>query len=64
MGSTFQFSHNNDKMAGNSPEPGADQVSTTEDGKQDHRIIDFMNQVSKLPVGKYKVVNGKIIPQN
>ena len=59
---TAQFSHTNDIVAGNDPIKGADQVDTSDDKRQGHSIFDFMGQVSKLVPGKYKVVNGKIIP--
>lgn len=43
--------------------PGADKIQSNEDANQIHSIFSFMNQVSKLPAGNYKVVNGQIIPE-
>ncbi len=63
MGSTLQFSHSNDAVAGNSSMENADQINTSNDPNQGHSIYDFENQISKLPSGKYKVVNGQIIPE-
>lgn len=64
MGTTFQFSHSNDKVAGDSDMPGATKIDTNEDKIQTHSIFSFINQISKLPAGKYKVVNGQIVPVN
>lgn len=61
MGATFQYSHDNDKVAGDEDMPGATKADTKEDKNQIHSIFSFINQISKLPVGKYKVVNGQII---
>lgn len=63
VGPTLQFSHSNDMVAGNDPEKGAEQQDTSGDKNQGHSIFSFMNQVSKLPAGKYRVVNGQIIPE-
>jgi hypothetical protein len=63
MGPTFQFSHNNDPVAGNKPIKGARQMDTSDDKEQGHSIFDFINQISKLPAGNYKVVDGKIVAQ-
>ena len=62
MGTTFQFSHSNDNVAGSEDMPGASKMSTKEDKKQTHSIFSFISQISKLPTGKYKVVNGQIVP--
>jgi RHS repeat-associated protein len=63
VGPTLQFSHSNDMVAGNDPEKGAQQQDTSGDKNQGHSIFSFMNQVSKLPTGHYRVVNGQIIPE-
>jgi RHS repeat-associated protein len=62
MGSTFQFSHKDDPFAGANQMEGADRQDTSGDATQGHGFLEFMNQVSKLPEGNYKVVDGKIIP--
>lgn len=59
---TLQFSHNKDKVAGKGKMPGAEQMDTSSDKQQGHSIFGFMDQIKNLPVGKYKVVNGKIVP--
>ncbi len=64
MGPTLQFSHKDDKIAGNSPMPGAEQMNTESDQNQIHSIMSFFNEISQLPAGNYKVVEGKIIPDN
>jgi RHS repeat-associated protein len=64
MGPTLQFSHDKDYVAGNDAIEGAEQEDTSDDEGQGHSIFDFFNQVSKLPAGNYKVVNGKIVPVN
>lgn len=61
---TLQFSHNNDKVAGKGKMPGAEQIDTSSDKIQLHSIFGFMDQIKNLPVGKYQVVNGKIVPDN
>ena len=64
MGPTLQYSHNDDGVAGNSPMPGAIQMDASKDEKQDHAIATFtIIDVLSLPVGNYKVVNGKIVNQ-
>ena len=63
MGPTLQYSHNGDPIAGNKPELGAQQQNTSNDENQTHWIGDFMKQVSTLPAGNYRVVNGQIVPQ-
>ena len=62
MGPTLQYSHNNDIWAGNKPEQGAEQEDTSKDKNQTHYIYDFMQQIESLPAGKYKIVDGKIVP--
>ena len=60
---TFQFSHSEDRVAGNDKMYGTKYMDTSSDQKQDHSINTFVNQISKLPEGNYKVVDGKIIKQ-
>jgi len=64
MGPTFQFSHNDDEVAGNAPMNGAIQEDTKSDKNQGHPIIGFIDQVKKLPSGEYKIVNGQIVKIN
>jgi RHS repeat-associated protein len=64
MGATFQLSHNNDKVAGDENMPGATKIGTKEDKNQTHSIFSFINQISKLPAGNYRVVGGQIVPVN
>jgi len=59
---TYQFSHKNDKVAGKDKIEGAEYMDTSGDKKQDHGISTFMDQIQKLPEGKYKIVDGKIVP--
>lgn len=59
---TLQFSNDNDRIADNDPIKGAEQVDTSDDNGHGHSIHDFIDQVNKLTAGKYKVVNGIIIP--
>ena len=59
---TYQFSHSKDKVAGNKKMEGAENMDTSDDKKQDHGISTFMNQINNLPEGKYKIVDGKIVP--
>lgn len=60
---TYQFSHSNDRVAGDDKMEGATYMNTSSDKKQDHGINTFMDQIKNLPTGKYKVENGKIISQ-
>ena len=62
VGPTLQFSHGGDIVAGNDPENGAEQKDTSGDKNQGHSIFSFIQQVSQLPIGSYKVVDGKIVP--
>ena len=66
---TFQFSNDNDPVANNSllGSPfarikGAN-VTTDSNPNKGHSIFDFMDKIRKLPAGKYKVVNGEIVPE-
>jgi hypothetical protein len=61
MGPTLQFSHNADGVAGNKPIKGAQQQDTSKDKNQGHSILSFLNQISKLPTGSYKIVNSQIV---
>jgi|GEM_PF-1578768 len=63
MGDTFQYSHSKDKVAGNKAIKGAIQMDTSNDDNQGHSIFSFFDQISTLPAGKYKVVDGRIIPE-
>ncbi|MFT3908299.1 MAG: DUF6443 domain-containing protein [Ferruginibacter sp.] len=63
MGPTLQFSHSDDDVAGDKPMPGAIQMNTSKDKKQDHAITTFtINDILALPEGHYKVVDGKLVP--
>ena len=57
MGKTLQFSHSKDAVAGNEKMDGAEGQDTSNDENQGHSIFDFVNQISKLPVGTY-TING------
>lgn len=37
-------------------------MDTSKDRDQVHSIFSFMNQINTLPAGKYKIVNGKVVP--
>ena len=64
MGATLQFSHSGDTVAGDDPMPGAIQMDTSKDKKQDHAIVTFtIADILQLPVGSYKIVDGKIVKQ-
>jgi hypothetical protein len=58
----YQFAHSKDPLAGNNPMPGAINMDTSMDKEQKHDIDTFGEQVSNLPSGNYKVVDGKIVP--
>ena len=62
MGPTLQYSHKDDYIAGNKPEQGAEQEDTSKDKNQTHHISDFIQQIQTLPEGKYKIVDGQIVP--
>jgi len=64
MGPTKQASHSDDSVAGDDDEPGADKMNTSGDSGQGHSIFDFFDDIKNLPEGTYKVVNGKIVPDN
>lgn len=64
MGPTLQASHKKDNLAGNDEMPGATQMDTSGDKNQVHSIHSFANQILNLPAGNFKVVNGKIVPDN
>lgn len=59
---TYQFSHSKDWVAGNEKMKGAKYENTSADNGQTHTITDFTNQIKNLPEGKYKIVDGKIVP--
>jgi hypothetical protein len=59
---TYQFSHNKDWIAGSSEMDGAIYMDTSTDPNQSHYITDFWDQVKNLPEGKYRIVNGQIVP--
>ena len=64
MGATLQYSHNDDNVAGDDPETGAIKMDTSKDEKQDHSIFTFsLDDILSLPVGSYKIANGKIVAQ-
>ena len=60
---TFQYSHRWDLVAGDSPISGAKQQATSNEWSSGHSITNFIQYVQSLPAGKYKVVNGQIVPQ-
>lgn len=59
---TYQFSHEKDFIAGKKKMEGAQYMDTSSDKDQSHGIGGFINQIQNLPSGKYKIVNGEIIP--
>ena len=63
MGSTLQFSHDDDVVAGNKHMNGAVNQDTSDDKNQGHSIFDFMNQVSKLSSGTYNINGIKVTVQ-
>jgi hypothetical protein len=65
---TYQFTNYYDKVASNgwlsSPYgyiEGA-QTHTDFDKNKGHSLADFWDQIKNLPEGKYKIVNGQIVP--
>jgi hypothetical protein len=64
---TYQFTNYHDNVAGHNPlSPygyieGA-KVNTDFDENKGHSLTDFWEQVRNLPQGKYRVVNGQIVP--
>jgi RHS repeat-associated protein len=64
MGPTFQFAHSDDMVAGDKSMEGAEKKDTSKDKNQDHSIVTFsMADIMQLPVGNYKIVDGKIVKQ-
>lgn len=55
--------HRLDLVAGDGPVSGAKLQATSNEWSSGHSITNFMQYVQSLPVGKYKVVNGQIVPQ-
>ena len=51
MGTTYQFSHSDDIVAGNKPINSAIIIDTSNDVDQGHSIGSFINQIKKLPKG-------------
>lgn len=39
-------------------------MNTSSDKQQGHSIFGFADQIKNLPTGKYKVVDGKLVPDN
>lgn len=67
---TFQFANDNDDVANNemlgstfAKIDGAKSVTTDSDKDKGHSIFDFMDKIKDLPAGKYKVVNGEVVPE-
>ena len=64
MGPTIQASHN-DYFAGDNQISGAVQLDTGKDKSSSHSIATFtISDILQLPAGSYKVVDGKIVPDN
>jgi RHS repeat-associated protein len=64
MGSTLQFSHSGDNVAGDDLMDGAVKMDTSKDKDQDHSLMSFtLNDILNLPQGSYKIVDGKIVKQ-
>ena len=64
MEPTLQYSHDDDMVAGNKSMSGADKMDTSKNKDQDHAIITFtIDDIKQLPVGNYKIVEGKIVKQ-
>lgn len=40
---------------------GAEYQDMKTDNEQTHSIVDFLDQINKLPEGKYKFVDGRIV---
>jgi hypothetical protein len=45
-------------------EPGTNKKDTSGNKHQDHPIFSFLEQIKKLLIGTYKMVNGHIVPDN
>ena len=58
---TYQYSHEKDRMAGNTPIQGAKQMDTYNDERRKHSIEDFFDYIKTLPEGSYKIEDGKIV---
>ena len=58
---TYQFSHSKDNVAGNEQMPGAIMMDTGSDKKQGHSIMDFYDQITNLPEGRYQFIDGKFV---
>ena len=58
---TYQFSHENDYIAGNEPIKGAVFMDTNNVSNARHSIGDFYEYIKDLPQGRYKIENGNII---
>ena len=50
MGPTYQFSHSQDKVAGNKQITGAKMMDTSSDANQAHSIGSFVPQIQNIPV--------------
>ena len=59
---TYQYSHNNDGVAGNKRMIGAEYMDTSSDEKQGHSLMDYIDQINNLPAGTYKIEDGKLVP--
>lgn len=59
---TFQYSHNNDIVAGNISEKGPVHYMETSTDKDDgHPIGDYLQYIHSLPEGHYVFRNGQFI---
>ena len=58
---TYQYSHEKDRMAGNTPIQGAKQMDTYNDERRKHSIEDFFDYIKTLPEGSYKIEDGKVV---
>lgn len=62
--STYQYSHEKDKVARNKRMPGAEYMDTSMDKDQTHSIKTFYDQIKNLPAGKYSFEDGKFVQNN
>ena len=60
---TYQYSHKNDRLAGNKEIPGVKLMDTSTDGNDKHSIAHFLQYIINLPQGKYVYINGEWIEQ-
>ena len=60
---TYQYSHKNDRLAGNKEIPGVKLMDTSTDGNDMHPIAHFLQYIINLPQGKYVYINGEWIEQ-